>query len=287
MKRLIPLLILSLAVLSSCFLVQDDYTVNRHALIYSVDYGNDNENTLDNTVYDGIDMENAFTELGYVGTHRQNPTNTDILDDIAAHALIAGETDITLFYFSGHGYEDEGISYLVPYYDGGYDVISSQELYEALDAVDGQKIIILDICNSGGFVSSSGYDVDGLPEDYGTTLSPSAFFESWTRFFSQEDIALEFPDIHAISAAGRDELSYEHDTIQNGYYTYYLLETLGYDHETNTLDITEMFADSDGDGDVSISELYGNTFDHFSDHVTLPYYSHISGGPIDPILIQY
>ena len=278
--------------LTSCFLNKEDITVNRYAMIYSVDYSiPDGLNDLDNTVYDGIDMETTFQSLGFTGEHKQNSTRAEILEDINARAdlEVTSEDDVTLFYFSGHGSTDGELSYLYPYLSGGTPgAISSTELMAALAEVPGQKVIILDICNSGGFVPDTGYDVDGLPESYTGAVFPAAFFQSWDRFFSQEDIASMYPSIHVISAAGMDELSYESDSIRNGYYTYYLLKALGYAHGSNTVDEDAVAADGNGDGYVTLSELYGTTFTLFTEESPVDYYySHISGGPYDPVLIDY
>ncbi len=275
--------------LTSCFLNKEDVIVNRYAMIYSVNYsGADGLKNLENTVYDGIDMETAFQALGFTGSHTQNSTKAEILADIDAQADVSTADDVTLFYFSGHGSTDGELSYLYPYLSGGTPgAISSTELMEAMAAIPGQKVIILDICNSGGFVPDGGYDVDGLPESYTGVVFPAAFFQSWDRFFSQADIASPYPSIHVISAAGMDELSYESYSIRNGYYTYYLLKALGYIHGTNTVDEDAVAADGNGDGYVTLSELYGKTFELFRASGDMNYYSHISGGPYDPVLIDY
>ncbi len=286
MKRLMLILLLIMISLTSCFLNQEDMTVNRYALIYSVDYADDPPIALPLTEYDGDDMEIVFVEkFNFIGEHIPNPTKAQILSDITLQETIADSTDITLFYFAGHGgiVADETVIYI-----SRYVYITTDELFEALAEVPGQKVIILDSCNSGGFVSSSGYDVDGLSENYYKDLSPSAFYQSWVRFFSQADIALEYPDIHVISAAGDDEGSSDVGWT-NGYFTYYLLVALGYDHEAETVDLSSVSADSNQDGYVTLSELYGRSFELFTENrnIYMDYYSHISGGPIEPILIDY
>lgn len=85
-------------------------------------------------------------------------TKAAIMSGIASTFSGADDNDISYFYFSGHGYLDTGtnISYLLPT-DTNLIIdlntmISVDELEIALSAIPGTKVVILDSCNSGGFI---------------------------------------------------------------------------------------------------------------------------------------
>jgi len=83
-------------------------------------------------------------------------TKTAILNGIADSFSGADEDDVSYFYFSGHGMNYSGISYLCPtgvsYYSSLSSYISTDELEAALSAIPGTKVVILDCCHSGGFI---------------------------------------------------------------------------------------------------------------------------------------
>lgn len=301
MNRKMRTLLLLILILSVLFTACDPFSYVKepeyHALIYGIDYNNDSYNKLVNTIYDASDMGSAFSALGYTVKKTVNATRAVIFSDIAD--TDQGEDDILLFYFSGHGIGTDDSVALIPYLDttvGGYELISPDELFSALHSIPGRKIVILDICYSGGFVPSSGFDTDALPENYTSAVPFAAFTESWRRYFSSSDLADEYPDIFVISATGAEEESWESNSIDNGYFTYYFLSALGYNHETETLQ-PKIPADSNGDGYLSLSEAYGAAFRLFRDEYlslyaasskeiqdTYGYYPHISGGAQEPLL---
>jgi len=83
-------------------------------------------------------------------------TKTAIINGIASVFSGADDNDISYFYFSGHGINYEGISYLCPtemMYTSPFSVyISTNELESTLSAIPGRKVVILNSCHSGGFI---------------------------------------------------------------------------------------------------------------------------------------
>jgi hypothetical protein len=84
--------------------------------------------------------------------------------------------------------------------------------------------------------------------------------------------------------------------LNNGVFSYYLLESLGYNHSLDTA-TDNISADKNNDGIVTLSELYNQTFNRFqSEYLRVidgdpevsseswGYYPHITGGSGDPIL---
>lgn len=95
-----------------------------------------------------------------------NATKSTILNGIASAFSGADDNDISYFYFSGHGYLDQGsnISYLCPT-DTALTLnlntmISVDELENYLSAIKGTKVVFLDSCHSGGFIGKGEVEKD-------------------------------------------------------------------------------------------------------------------------------
>jgi len=82
-------------------------------------------------------------------------TKSNILYNITSYCFSgADNNDISYFYFSGHGSLLENTSYICPadltlFVDSA---ISVDELENALSTIPGTKVVIIDACNSGGFI---------------------------------------------------------------------------------------------------------------------------------------
>jgi len=82
-------------------------------------------------------------------------TKANILQKIAFSFSGTDSNDISYFYFSGHGMRHENASYLCPTDVSCYSLdahISVDELEQALSAIPGTKVVLLDSCYSGGFI---------------------------------------------------------------------------------------------------------------------------------------
>lgn len=323
MKKSLVILLVTLAVLLftlSCTLYEHDFAPagTRRALIYGVsDYSFEPSDPHANpdlvaTYFDALEMEKTFSHYGFntLVKYDSDVTKSQILDiDLKSFEAVTTEDDVTLFYFSGHGgfYSDE--SFLVPDFDNpglSYenDAIFASELIAALQKISGKKLIILDICNSGGFVSDSFADIDSLPDDYEDSAGKSTFSDAWEKYVRIDDTMYTHDDIWVISSSGANELAYETKVdSNNGDFTYFLLKSLGFDHKTETIH-SYSSADANRDGHITVTELYSDTFTlfnkDFNNDVSKdgiregeltatsaePYYSHLSGGPDDLILID-
>jgi hypothetical protein len=82
-------------------------------------------------------------------------TKTAILNGITTAFSGADADDVSYFYFRGHGINDSGVSYLCPtnvsYYSPLSVFISTNELENALNAIPGTKVVILDCWRGGNF----------------------------------------------------------------------------------------------------------------------------------------
>jgi hypothetical protein len=219
-------------------------------------------------------------------------TAANFLSVLAGVAAEAGEDDLFLFYFSGHGGQtvvnaSEGASADDPadeyiYFDSDpLEPFTEEDLRAALQAIPClKKIVIIDACNSGGFIGDSG-DVDGVPSDYwGAVDGPLAQLGSAVSlYFGGFDGSADIIPGEAIvlAAAGEQEFSWETDSLQHGVFTYYLLQAPG-------------AADRNHDGYVTVTEAYGyvrrkidenfNSAAYFDERFT----PHVSGGPLDYVL---
>lgn len=96
----------------------------------------------------------------------------ELIDD-----LFAGENEIALFYFSGHGYVDKNNqSYLVTsdYSKYDYGVSLDEVLKKANASKTKNKIIILDACNSGAMGSLQSFGIEGSMLGNGLTILTSS-----------------------------------------------------------------------------------------------------------------
>ncbi len=292
-----------------------EYSGTKRALVYGVaDYALVNDLTY--TYHDAVDMDNYLSQAGFEVTLRTNSavTKAQILQDLQDAALTASEDDLLIFHFSGHGdgylrnyssftlsspFIEEPQQYagqpaLIPDIASkdGSQLIYAEELLEMLAPIPGKKLLLLDICHGGGFVYDDGITVDGLPKDYeyrDEEESTPAFLRAWEQYLSYDGKPV-YPDIWVMTSAGAHEEAWESSSVRNGFFTYYLLESLGFDHEAGTVSQT-VPADADGNNLVTVSEIYAETFSRFQDGYDLhnndePYYPHLSGGSDDLILFH-
>ncbi|MBL7005445.1 MAG: caspase family protein [Spirochaetia bacterium] len=324
MKRFIVTFFLvtaSILLFTSCDLFHTRNTVrgNSYALIYGVADYIGSVNDLTYTYNDAFDMNEFLTQQNFTTTARYNSdaTKTAMLADMEnlKNNPDVDENTITVFFFAGHGdgyfrtsplsselddptflyppAEYDGQASLIPYFTVGLssEIFYASELLDKLAEIPGKKLLLLDICFAGGFAMNNGVDVDGLPDDYGFTGDPLNFFQTWEKYLS-EKYDPKYKDIWVIGSAGENELAYEDSSVKNGYYTYYLLKSLGYNHDDLT--ISEMIpADHNADNLITVSEIYNYTFSSFeqfynnsSKPLYAKYYSHISGGARDLILLD-
>lgn len=138
------------------------------------------------------------------------PTRNHILSALQATADATEPEDLLLFYYSGHGDEYAGSSYLVAR-DGMKNVLNRTglALADVREIVEGAqaraKIIILDACHSGANLGK------------GKVAMPPAFLR---RVFEEAE------GMVVLSSCQQGELSYEWKAQKRSVFTHYLLEAL-------------------------------------------------------------
>jgi len=143
----------------------DNEIVYRALLIGIGDYI-DSENDLPSPIYSVDRMHRILSQCRFGlsdvefftinNLKDSDATKKAILDEIASTFSGAGNNDVSYFYYNGHGYRCEGTSYLCPAdFTSIFSLISVDELENALSAIPGTKVVILDTCRSGGFIGKS------------------------------------------------------------------------------------------------------------------------------------
>ncbi|NCB01981.1 MAG: caspase family protein [Spirochaetia bacterium] len=239
----ILLIILILTFSISCELfnpTQPD--VNIYGLFVGLDYINSDVNNLNGTINDTREMAAAFYTLanaygidfeGYLALQEGSDTPYDdllypskenilaLIEEIGTHMK---SNDLFIFYYAGHGL---GSRYLPTHPSNGflvtakendsedYSQFSTTELSDALSAINGTKIIILDSCFSGAHVSP-------YPKEE-TIISPR--YEA-NQFY--------------LTASMENQESWESDG--HGYFTLNFLEYLGWQQSATEQTHIEMYS---------------------------------------------
>ena len=196
-------------------------------------------------------------------------TKLAILYGIKSSFAGADANDISYFYFNGHGSRGFNTSYLCPT-SVSFDVflwmtpvdtsscISVDELENALSAVPGTKVVLLDCCYSGGFI--------GKGEDEVTSDDLVDFNNDVINVFSQSSSKkgnLTTNRYQVLTACASDQLGYEHIEAEiTGdqyilsddpycYFTKALCEGCGYDTYNHPYP-----ADTNNNRKVNLHEAY-------------------------------
>ena len=243
----------------------------------------------------------AFSDPGY--STGDAPTQGNIIGDIITYASSFGPNDVVLVYFSGHGTQDTSVSppreYFDPYegvaeFVGGPSpgffanpatCVRDDQLAAAFATISTpRKVLILDTCNSGGFIGNQ-LESDWTPQTSAGTpplVGPGTLFQAISNYASMQSspTGLSPYGAQVLSAAGRDESCYETSSLGHGVMTYYLLHGLqGSQADLNHdghLTVLEAFSYAKAGIDVNWNPIYSASSQAFEPHV--------SGGPVDFVL---
>ena len=210
-------------------------------------------------------------------------TDARLVSELQALAASASEKDITIVYYSGHGFGVEGklpygydtstCSYLVPRCSERPDSCVLFPVSTFLDLVNdikGVKVVIGDCCYSGSLVQSNNFSVTS--GEY-TLLDPA------TLFFRYRDDVCGSSSLFCLSASRYFELSYE-NAPNHGNFTNAFLEALGWDEENQYLTDSPV----EKDGRITLSAIAGYTIAHDGKSEQTPM---LSGGSNDIVLFSF
>jgi hypothetical protein len=282
---------------------------------YALIYGVSEYNIITDLSYtddDALAMDELLSAKGYKTTLRINSeaTLTALQNDIERLQDKITAQDTFLFYFSGHGgrhydffgnFVEEGEeepdsadsdnewilfsgSLKNDDYESWSDTAANEEtLRKMISPLDtDKKIIIIDACNSGGFIYNP-TDIEGIPSDYKKNITENeekVIQKAVTLYFDSKNKSnhdITFEDAVIMSASGEQEYSLELHSISHGLFTYYLLKT-------------PAKADLNGDGYITTTEAHSYAAaaidTNWNPYVSsqFNYHPHISGGPIDLVL---
>ncbi len=276
-----------------------DYT--QYAIVYGIaDYnpaGAGSED-LQYTDDDALAMGALFSSQGYSVTARTDSaaTYTQLIADFNAVKSQAGRDDLFVFYFSGHGCAptpaggDEP-----PTGDANNEGIVLNTAVNTMNLYDDEmgqliksipckkKIVILDACNSGGFIGNE-LEADGTPPEYDGSKESfgEILSEAFRLYTNYRDTGYDIDpqDALVISASGEQEFSFESSSFSHGVFTYFLLETAGR-------------GDHNGDGFVTVLEAFFYAKEQIEQNWNVHFEGalerfspHVSGGPVDFVLFE-
>jgi hypothetical protein len=179
-------------------------------------------------------------------------TKEDILNGIASAFAEADEDDVSYFYFSGHGMNYNGVSYLCPtdisYYSSLNSYISTNELETALSAIPGTKVVILDCCYSGGFIGKQ-------IEEEKIFSNAQEFNNNVINVFLSRDLTSS--QYKVLTSCLSSQVCWELIPSEGdpfGLFSGVLCEGCGYNYYTHPY-----FADGNGNSEITLHEAYTYT----------------------------
>ncbi len=193
----------------------------------------------------------TMTATPYEVTTKLDVTASTIKSSIASAFSGAQSTDVSLFYYSGHGVSTSGS--LV---GTNSTYLSFSELRKALDKIPGDKIVILDSCYSGNAINKS--------EGEATEADMEAYVNAAMEAFSNEAMSksgeLAAGRYYVMTACRKTQTSAsitKYSGESYGLFTNCFEQACGWD-ELNSSRLS-MSADANGDGKVTLSEAYNKT----------------------------
>lgn len=252
----------------------------RALIVANSDYGNSklnlvgpkNDKDLMKKVFENQEIDSNRFENIVVA---ENLKKEEFLEKIKESFKGANDNDVSYLYYSGHGNNINGVSYICTVdsaKDKGSQIkawISVDELRKALDQVPGTKVLIFDSCNAGGFI---GKKVDAVTSPTpSSSRSSREFNESIQRAFSTslgQDRSIGYlttNEYKVLTASSEDEYSFEDKKEAVGKFTKVLSQVAGINGKIS--------GDNDGDGKISLEEAY----EYLEDNVV--YTSHIQAFP--------
>lgn len=210
---------------------------------------------------DAAAMSATLNQTGtrtFTSTIKENLTANEILSAVSTTFADADETDISLFFYAGHGFsssDSEKNGALVGI--DGYSYVYANDLRQALDTIPGRKIVIIDACYSGGLIGR------GASED--PAVSFMSAFLNGSMLRSRSNLAVDSYFVLTASAGTQESYEVSGDSYSMGVFSYYVSRGLGYNRIQKAY-ITPQ-ADTNKDGIVTFAEEYEYARDNVSTYV--------------------
>ena len=196
-------------------------------------------------------MRSMLENLSFDGARFQVNTLLDasrdeVLAGIENGFFDAGEQDMSLFYITCHGYYAGGMTFL-QMYDGS--VLAAAELAQALRDVEGDVLVVIDCCGSGGVIGRASDTSDilkGIDAVYDGGVGPAVMGTSRFRVLASAALEQESYRVSFNSSAGESDMS----TV----FARALCEAGGWSVDRSAR--AALRADRNYDGRVTLTELY-------------------------------
>ena len=220
-----------------------------------VGYGNELKGTVNDALQTGLSLCALARKAGYeydgifvLGTEHKTveDPNVTVVDNVYLNPFLQeldglaaqiSEKDITIIYFSGHGYGDEvQLQYGTDASERTWfcfrrDLTSSvlyplSDLLSRIGCLPGTKVVLGDFCYSGGLVRQGNVSV---------TSGEYAGIDATSLYLDYSGNLRESSSLFCLSAARYDEKSWEPGDGGHGFFTSALLKALGWDEDAQTL----------------------------------------------------
>ena len=196
-------------------------------------------------------MRSMLESLAFDGARFKVSTLLDasrdeVLAGIENGFFDAGEQDMSLFYITCHGYYAGGMTFL-QMYDGS--VLAAAELAQALRDVEGDVLVVIDCCGSGGVIGRASDTSDilkGIDAVYDGGVGPAVMGTSRFRVLASAALEQESYRVSFNSSAGESDMS----TV----FARALCEAGGWSVDRPAR--AALRADRNYDGRVTLTELY-------------------------------
>ena len=205
-----------------------------------LNYADDDANDL----YQTLITEHNWKQENIIKLTDSQATKSEIQNSLNNLAAKESSNDLFLFYFAGHGSytpdqppidEADGFDEYILTHD--QEKILDDELVNMLEILDAKKIVvIIDACFSGGFFKGSDMQARTVPGP-----EPRELIDTLNGDLAKQGYIV-------LSASDDDEICAESAILQNGVFTFYLVEGMS---KTNSFP-----ADLDNDDKVSAEEAY-------------------------------
>ena len=221
---------------------------NKWAVMVGVEkYDDEQISPLRYTVDDVTALYEVLTDPNLSGFNKENvklltddtdkrPTKINILESLLSMIKAADENDTIFFYFSGHGIETDGESYLLPTDTSINLLMDTAVPLKRIDQMFAEskakvQVIMLDACHSGVRRDKSALN----------RQSPAFAREIKEKMIQAEGRVI-------LSSCDVDQSSFEYPEKEHGVYTYFMLQALNGK------------ADKDEDGFVTVSEAHNSVY---------------------------
>ena len=229
-----------------------------------------NNNYTSSPLYGCVNDVNAMAgmlnrlSMDYTGTVVKNARKATIIDQIRKTFAGATDSDVSLFYYSGHGVDAGGSGVnqgALVGVDG--NIITMRELAAELSKFRGRIIVILDSCHSGAAIgkSQNADDVLDAFNDEVIEAFSGYYLETENLESGAKSGELKQSKFIVITAASITQSSYDGSFDGSGYrqgaFTAALIKGMGFAYPNGMYAVPLCFpADTNGDRKATLKELY-------------------------------